>query len=109
MEKADLDRPRSGTVARSLWQFAYLCNKEAPHSRDWRRFYMFTLFAHAKRVGWDEYDLRAKLKKLGFDEKHAADFSNAYWHIRCALHMSKSRPLTESYCAWIRTGGTRST
>lgn len=109
MSPIELDRPRDGTVEHRLWQFAALCNKGAPHPLDWRRFYLFVVYAHQRQVGWDEYDLRARLKALGFDERHAADFSYAYWHIRCGLHMSKPRPLNESYHAWVRFGGTAST
>lgn len=102
-------KPREGTVDYRLWQFSVLCNKTSPHPRDWRRFYLFVVYAHQRRVRWDEYDFRAKLLRLGFDERHATDFSNAYWHIRCALYLTKPRLLTDSYHGWMRTGGTAST
>lgn len=101
--------PKEGTVECRLCQFSGLCNKDSPHPRDWRRFYLFAVYAHQRRVQWDEYDLRSRLKTLGFDERHATDFSNAYWHIRCALHMTKPRQTNESYHAWMKTGGTPST
>jgi hypothetical protein len=109
MRLNELKRPKEGTVEYRLWQFAILCNKESPHTLDWRRFYLFVVYAHQRQVGWDELDIRARLKALGFDEKHAVDFSNAYWHIRCALHMTKPRPMNERYDAWMRNGGTAST
>jgi hypothetical protein len=103
------DRPNHGTVEHRLYQFAVLCNKESPHPLDWRRFYLFAVFAHRRQLGWDEFDLRSRLRTLGFDEKRAADFSNAYWHIRCALHMTKPRTFDESYRAWMGSGGAAST
>jgi hypothetical protein len=109
MSTKRLERPKDGTVEHRLWQFAVLCNKDSLHPLDWRRFYLFVVHAHQRRVGWDELEIRAKLKALGFDEKHAVDLSNAYWHIRCALHMTKPRPMNESYHAWVRYGGIPST
>lgn len=102
-------RPREGTVEYRLWQFSVLCNKSSPHPFDWRRFYLFVVYAHQRRVQWDEYTFRAKLRALGFDEKLAADFSNAYWHIRCALYMTKPRQLNEGYADWMAVGGIAST
>jgi hypothetical protein len=109
MDAERLDRPNKRTVEYRLWQFAILCNKESPHPLDWRRFYLFVVYAHQRRVGWDEFDIREKLKTLGFDEKNAMDLSNAYWHIRCALYMTKPRPMNASFHDWMRDGGTSST
>lgn len=109
MTEKKLDLPKIGAVELRLRQFAVLCNKGSPHPRDWRRFYLFVVYAHQRQVGWDECDLRSKLRVLGFDDEHAADFSKAYWHIRCALHMTKPRPMNESYHAWMREEGTAST
>jgi len=102
-------KPKEGTVEHRLWQFAILCNKESPHPRDWRRFYLFAVYAHQRKIKWDEFDLRARLAPLGFDKPHATHFSDAYWHIRCALHMTKPRQLNESYHGWMRKGGIAST
>ena len=56
--------PKEGTVECRLCQFSGLCNKDSPHPRDWRRFYLFAVYAHQRRVQWDEYDLRSRLKPL---------------------------------------------
>src|SRR5580693_1009984 len=105
MEMTASAHPRAGTVEYRLWQFAVLCNRDAPHPRDWHRFYLFVVYAHQRRVQWDEFTFRSKLRGLGFGEKHSVEFSNAYWHIRCALHMTKTRPLAESYHAWMSAAG----
>jgi hypothetical protein len=101
--------PEDGTVEHRLWEFAALCNKDSPHPRDWRRFYLFVVYAHQRRAQWDEYELRARLRSLGFDERQATRLSDAYWHIRCALHMTRPRLLNESYRGWMKRGGTAST
>jgi hypothetical protein len=108
MKEKELHKPKSGTVEHRLWQFAVLCNKDSPHPRDWRRFYYFVIYAHQRRIQWDEYNFRVTLIALGFDEMHATDFSNAYWHIRCALHMANPHLPNESYHGWMKAGGTAS-
>src|SRR5664280_515567 len=88
-------RPQNGTVEYALWRFALIANKTSPHPLDWKRFYEFVVIAHQRRVGWDEGDVQAKLKKFGFDQQHAADLANAYWHGRCTLYISKPRLLLQ--------------
>lgn len=100
-------QPAGRTVEYSLWRFAQLANKTAPHPRDWKRFYEFVVFAHQRRIKWDAQDVQGKLCEYGFDERHAADFAYAYWHGRCTLHMQKFRPPHEAHCDWMRQDGTR--
>jgi hypothetical protein len=102
-------KPKERSVEQRLLQFSDLCNKGSPHPRDWRRFYLFAVYAHQRRAQWDEFDSRSRLRALGFDERHAAEFSGAYWHIRCALHMTKPRLINESYHGWMKAGGIPST
>ncbi len=88
-----------------LERFALLANKSALHPRDWKTFYEFVAVAHSSRLGWDAAEIRHKLILLGFDERHADDLANAYWHGRCVLHMSKPRPVSCSHHDWLRRGG----
>jgi hypothetical protein len=104
MNPDEIQKPKEGTVEHRLCQFATLCNKGSPHPRDWKRFYLFVIYAHQRRAQWNEYEFHTRLKSLGFDEAHANRFSNAYWHIRCALHMTKPRQLNESYRGWMKSG-----
>ncbi|MDR3741473.1 MAG: hypothetical protein P4L40_20845 [Terracidiphilus sp.] len=99
------DKPIESGAEFRLRQFAILCNQHATHPRDWRRFYLFCVYAHQRRVGWDKYNLQARLKGFGFTPEEADDLSTTYWHIRCALHMTKPRSLQENYNGWMKSGG----
>jgi hypothetical protein len=105
MSENDKIEPKHGTVDHRLWQFALICNKNFPHPRDWRRFYLFVVYAHQRRVKWDSSDLKRRLRDLGFGEKYAELFSVVYYHIRCSMHMAKTRSPSSSYRGWMRRGG----
>ena len=91
----------------ALRRFALLANKSAPHPRDWHRFYDFIVNAHRRRIGWDSFEIVARLKALGFDDRHAREFAEAYWHGRCVLHLRNARGLwTTLYRLWMRKSGT---
>lgn len=109
MDGENSKRQNPESVEDRLRQFAVVCNKDSPHPRDWRRFYLFAVYAHQRRIQWDEFALRTRLRRLGFNERYASDFSIAYWHVRCALYLTKPRPLNESHHGWIGVDGIPST
>jgi hypothetical protein len=102
-------KPAEGTVECALWRFALVANKRSLHSLDWRRFYRFIAFAHARRIGWDARDIKAKLRAYGFNEEYAKNLASAYWHGRCALFMNLPRLRSDSHCDWMRRCGTAET
>src|SRR5689334_6543851 len=101
-----MEQPREGTVDYALWRFAMLANKTSLHPRDWKRLYEFIVLAHSRRVGWDAYEMQARLVRYGFERNKAETLALAYWHGRCVLHVRKARPLTNSYRSWMGKGGT---
>lgn len=106
MERSANRIPKQGTVEWRLWCFARLANQSAPHPRDWKRFYEFISYAHARRAGLTADEVEHKLQSWGFDERHSNDFALAYWHGRCVLHARTAANPTQSHAGWLRRGGT---
>ncbi len=79
-----------------------------PRTHDWRRYNLFMdMKISGERMRILLFRLCRRLhQRVRVTERHAyMNLSNAYWHIRCALHMTKPRPLNESYHTWMRYGG----
>lgn len=89
----------------ALYQFAGLAGESAAHPRDWDRFYRFIVMAHARRKGWDAYDVIRRLKKYGFREEIARTLGEAYWHGRCTLYARTHFSPRHGHLGWMRRDG----
>ncbi len=77
----------------------------ASHPFDWDRFYRFVVLAHARRKGWDAYDVKARMVRYGLPEGKATQMAKVYWHCRCALRVRSRRTDRLAYAKWMRKGG----
>jgi hypothetical protein len=100
----------SDPVEFALFRYAKLRHGDyAASPFDWDRFYRFVVMAHARRKGWDAYDVKGRMVRYGLPEKKAAEMSEVYWHCRCALRLRSRWGDRLGYAKWMRTAGTRST
>jgi hypothetical protein len=95
-----------GPAEAALRLFAVQANKSSLHPLDWERFYRFVVSAHQFRKGWNHSDVKRLLVEYGFTESRARDLSEAYWHGRCSLHVSKNVSRRPRYADWARKGRT---
>jgi hypothetical protein len=78
--------PKLPPKAKELFdQFAVLANKDMLHPLDWRRFYQFVWFFHARRVVISETDVEWLLIQAGFAKEQANDLADIYRHCRGVL------------------------
>lgn len=63
-------------------QFANCANRRALHPLDWKRFYRFIRFCHAKRVKLQSWTLRELLIRAHFPDHLSAHLANIYEHSR---------------------------
>lgn len=78
--------PELPPVARKHFaQFINCANRSSMHPLDWKRFYRFVRFCHAKRVRLESGSLRILLVRGHFSETKAAHLANIYEHGRAML------------------------
>lgn len=97
----------SDPVEYALFRYVRLRHgNNASHPFDWDRFYRFVVLAHARRKGWDAYDVKGRMVRYGLPAGKATEMAEVYWHCRCAMRVRSGSTERMGYAQLIRKGGT---